>query len=154
MENSGAATSVFTYVHDAVGRRTSVEELDGSRVTWGYDLAGRLLADQRSGANAYDREFAYDAVSNRLVKSVDSGVSTTYAYDPANQLVTSVDSAGTTTYAFDANGNQQIVESPGGQRTTNSWGYENGLTAVAMPDGNRVTYTYNADDVRSDRDAN
>ena len=45
------------------------------------------------------------------------------------------------TYAFDANGNQQIVESPGGQRTTNSWGYENGLSAVAMPDGSRVTYT-------------
>ena len=87
-------------------------------------------------------------------KCDQSSARNTYAYDPANQLVSSVDSTGTTTYAFDANGNQQIVESPGGQRTTNSWGYENGLTAVAMPDGSRVTYTYNADDVRSDRDAN
>ena len=147
-----SSISTFTYTYDAVGQRTSALELDGSRVSCQYDGAGRLVAEARSGANAYDNEFSYDPVSNRRVK-IDTGNPTTYTYDPANQLVTSVDSAGTTNYTFDADGNQRIVQSPTGQLTTYSWGYENELKAVSSPDGTTVTYTYNADGVRARRAA-
>ena len=52
--------------------------------------------------------------------------------------------AGRTTYTFDANGNQQIVQEPSGARTTTTGNYENQPTLFIMPDGSRVTISYNA----------
>ena len=65
------------------------------------------------------------------MEKTSSGNPTTYTYDIANQLKTSADASGTTNYVFDANGNQRTTQSPVGQRTTNSWGYENELRGVA-----------------------
>jgi YD repeat-containing protein len=73
---------------------------------------------------------------------------TTYTYDAANQFQTSRDASGVTTYSFDANGNQQIVEAPGGGRTTYTWDYENQTTLIQLPTGARVTMAYNADNRR------
>jgi YD repeat-containing protein len=63
-------------------------------------------------------------------------------------LQTSRDTSGVTTYTFDANGNQQVVEAPGGGRTTYTWDYENETTLVQLPTGARVTMAYNADNRR------
>ena len=94
-------------------------------------------------ANAYGHTFTYDAAGNRTLKNIDSARTTT-TYDAANQLDTSVDSTGTTTYTFDANGNQRLVHAPNGDRTTNTWDYENKNTKVELPDTTIATYTYNA----------
>ena len=95
---------------------------------------------------------ALHVCANRLEKT-SSGNRTTYTYDIANQLKTAADASGTTNYVFDANGNQRITQSPVGQRTTNSWGYENELRGVALPAGLSITYTYNADGVRRARNS-
>lgn len=92
---------------------------------------------------AYNITHTYDPVGNRLVKN-DTGSRTTYTYDVANQLQTAVSSAGTTTFTFDQAGNQQVESAPTGV-TTNVWNYENQLTGVVLPSGQRVTMTYNAD---------
>ena len=147
-----SSITIFTYGYDPVGRKASILELDGSRVTFGYDAAGRLVAESRTGVSGYDDAFSYDAAANRLEKT-SSGNRTTYTYDIANQLKTSADASGTTNYVFDANGNQRITQSPVGQRTTNSWGYENELRGVALPTGLSITYTYNADGVRRARNS-
>jgi YD repeat-containing protein len=48
---------------------------------------------------------------------------------------------------------QQIVREPaGGRTTTTTWNYENQPTVFHMPDGSRVTMTYNANNRRVDRE--
>jgi len=73
---------------------------------------------------------------------------TTSTYDAANQLQSSLAVAGTTTYTFDADGNQELVVAPSGNRTTTTWNFENQPTKIAFPGGGLATYTYNADNRR------
>jgi len=78
---SGEALAVYTASYDAVGNRQTALELDGVRVTYGYDAANQLVNEQRSGANAYNTSYLYDSAANRLQK-VDSGQTTQYQYCP------------------------------------------------------------------------
>jgi hypothetical protein len=56
-------------------------------------------------------------LGNRQVKDED-GVFATCAYGAADQLKTRVGTSGGMSYRSDANGNEKIVEAPGGGRTT------------------------------------
>ena len=47
--------------------------------------------------------------------------------------------AGITTYTSDAAGNLLTSRNPSNQRTTNTWDFENRLTQVALPSGDRRT---------------
>ena len=147
LKSDDSVISSFDYACDAVGNRTSVLEANDDRVTWTYDATYQLTNEQRSGVNAYHSTFVYDPGGNRLMKNED-GALTTYTCDTANQLQTSQDASGVTTYTFDANGNQQIVEAPGGASTTDVWNYENQTTCVELLGGERVTIAYNADNRR------
>ena len=60
----------------------------------------------------------------------------------------SQDASGRTTYTFDADGNQQVVLSPSGDRVTNVWDYENKLVGVQHPAGSRETMAYDPDGKR------
>jgi RHS repeat-associated protein len=108
------------------------------------NVTNQLRNERRSGANAYNTTFSYDAVGNRLVK-IAEGARTTSVYDAANQLRRSQDISGITTFTFDQSGNQQLEREPGGNRTTYSWDYENQNTLVRLPGGSRVTMSFNAD---------
>ena len=147
MQSDSAYISRFDYQYDAAGNRQGVMEVDGSRVTWVYDRTNQLLAERRWGTSSYINTFAYDPAGNRTLKNAD-GTRTTFTYDAANQLDTSIDPTGTTTYTFDPNGNQQLVVAPNGDRTTNTWDYENKNTKVELPAGVINTLTYNADGLR------
>ena len=136
--------STYDNTFDAAGRRTETLENTGDRVTWAYDAAGQLTADQRSGTAAYDHSFTCDPVGNRLTKQTDGAIQTS-TYDAADQLLTVEDSTGTTQYSFDANGNQHAAQNPSGAITTWSWDYENQNRLVQLPDGNRVTMVFDAD---------
>lgn len=133
----------FAYTYDSVGNRVNIVDGTGARVTWTYDGINQLLTENLSGSTGYDNVFMYDSVGNRLTKSEDGAV-TTSTYDSANQLETSSDASGVTNYTFDADGNQQIVDAPNGDRTTTSWDFENQSTLVILPNGSRVTMEYNA----------
>ena len=74
------------------------------------------------------------------------------AYDAVNRVEHVKDSSGTSTFTFDADGNQELVEHPGGTVTTNTWDYENRLIRVQLPSGARVTAAYDADGVRVSKD--
>jgi YD repeat-containing protein len=147
LKSDDSVISSFDYDYDAVDNRTSVLEADGARVTWSYDAASQLIGEARSGANAYDHSSQFDPLGNRLVKNEDGAI-TTSTYDAANQLETSVDSTGTTNYTFDAAGNQQVIESPDGTRTTYTWSYENQPTQVENGSGVIQAAQYNADNRR------
>ena len=115
-------------------------------MTWVY-ASNQLLAEQRWGSNSYINTFAYDPAGNRTLKNAD-GTRTTFTYDAADQLRTGLDLSGTTTYTFDATGNQQLIAAPNGDRTTNTWDYENKNTKVELPAAVINTLTYNADGLR------
>ena len=143
----GTTLSSFNYTYNPVSNRTEVIEVDGSVVTWSYDPTYQLTNEQRSGANAYNITYAYDAVGNRTL-TVSSGARTTYTYNSANELATSQASAGITTYTFDSNGNSLTMIAPGNQLTTNTWDGENRLTKVVLPSGIVDSFTYNGDSQR------
>ena len=137
----------FQFTYDAAGNRKTILEDTGARVTWSYDSIYQLIDDNRSGTNAYRRTFTYDSVGNCLVKDVGGSLATS-TFDGGDQLINVQDSTGFTTYAFDANGNQSLVVSPTGNRTTSTWGYENQIELVNLPNGNLVTSSYDADNFR------
>ena len=133
----------FLYSLDDAGNRTAVEEASGDLVTYSYDDAYQLTREQRSGANAYDITFTYDAVGNRLTK-LEGGDTTTYSYDAANQIETQEDFSGITTFTFDNTGNL-VVEVTATGRTTYSWDLENMSTGIVLPNSSRNTFAYDAD---------
>lgn len=144
LKSTGEVISSFDYSYDAAGNRTCVAESGGDRVTWSYDDTSQLINERRSGANSYNTTYVYDGLGNRLVEVASAG-RTTSTYDLANQLKWSETTTGRTTYTFDADGNQQIVQEPTEDRTTNVWDYENQLIEVQNADGTRSTMTYNPD---------
>jgi YD repeat-containing protein len=96
--HAGVALAIFTAGYDPVGNRTSVIELDGTRVTFGYDALYQLINEQRSGVNGYNTTYGYDPTSNRSLKN---GALTNYTYNLANELI--------------------LIQPPTGQPTTNQW---------------------------------
>ena len=144
VKSDGTVFQQLEYGYDAAGNRTSLAELDGSRVTWPYDAQSQLLGEHRTGTTPYRQTYTYDPAGNRTLKNID-GTRTSYAYDVANQLIYGETTAGRTTYTFDPNGNQQIEQEPNSDRTTTIWDFENQPSGMLLPDGNRITYTYNAD---------
>lgn len=147
LKSNASVISSFDYGYDDAGNRTRVEEASGDRVTWVYDDTNQLIAERRSGTNAYANTFTYDSVGNRLVNNTDNA-RTTSTFDAANQLEKSIAVGGRTTYVFDEDGNQQVTIEPSGDRTTNVWDYENQTTEVQLPSGSRETMAYNADNRR------
>ncbi len=141
--------AVYTASYDAVGNRTSVVELDGSRVTYSYDASYQLTREQRSGATAIDASYAYDGLGNRLTKTDATGI-TTCTYNAANALVTSQAPTGVvTTSSYDANGSLTL-ENAGGALTTYAWDSENRMLSVAAA-GQTQTNTYSADSMRQSK---
>jgi RHS repeat-associated protein len=138
--------AVYTASYDAVGNRTTVAELDGSRVTYSYDASYQLTREQRSGTTAIDEGFVYDGLGNRLTKTDGTGI-TTQTYNAANALLTSQAPSGVmTTSSYDGNGNLTL-ENAGGALTTYAWDGDNHLLSVAAA-GNTQTNTYAADGMR------
>ena len=65
LKSDNTTISSFLYTLDKVGNRKSVVEANGDRVTWSYDQNYQLTCEQRSGTNAYDVTYTYDAAGNR-----------------------------------------------------------------------------------------
>jgi RHS repeat-associated protein len=122
------ALAIYTATYDAMGIRTSTQELDGSVNDYSYDNTYQLLNETRSGTNAFSTTFTYDPTGNRLTQNA-AGTLTTSTYDVANQLTTAVTSNNVTTFIYDANGNQTI-ENANGALTTYTWDAENRMAGA------------------------
>jgi YD repeat-containing protein len=70
---------------------TSINDLNASQTTYGYDAKNRLIQDVTSGTNAHTYNYSYDSNDNILTNS-ESGVVVTSTYDLANRLTTSISS--------------------------------------------------------------
>ena len=79
----GPATATVNTQYDTAGRRTQMQVVGQTAVTYGYDNANRL-ASVTQGSNA--ASFTYDAASRRTTATLPNLVTIDYGYDDANQL--------------------------------------------------------------------
>ncbi len=139
-KSDGTGIAVYTAQYDNAGNRLNVVELDGSRVTYGYDEVSQLTSEVRSGTWPYDIQYEYDGCMNRK-RMIESGAVTSYSHNAANELlVVQPFNAFPTSMTWDADGNLE-TEVTGANRTTRSWDSENMMVSVSSPDG-LATHTY------------
>jgi RHS repeat-associated protein len=140
----GATLSSFDYTYDAANNRTRVVEDDGDTTRWTYDNTYQLLAEKRSGADAYAVTYTYDPAGNRLT-TWDGTVRSTCTYNDANQITLSTPSVGLLkAYRFDDAGNLMRTYDATNLITYGFDG-ENRLTRFRPRNfaGTNVTFTYN-----------
>ncbi|MCM1981745.1 T6SS effector amidase Tae4 family protein [Lyngbya confervoides] len=143
----------FRYTLDATGNRLAVDEHDGRRVEYSYDLLYRLTKETifDPGATEASRtiEYVYDPVGNRLSR-VDSGEGTTiYTYDDNDRLLRATLDGVVTSYTYDNNGNT-MSKTTDGTTITYAWNADNRLVG-ADTDGDGaidVVNEYNEDGIR------
>ncbi len=83
----GGRWLAFTY--NAAGQRATSLDQTGHQLTYHYDSAGRL-GDVESEDSVQEVVYNYDAAGRISLKTLGSGVYTTYAYDTAGRLLTLV----------------------------------------------------------------
>ena len=129
----------YAYTLDAAGKRTRIEESDGTIRQYGYDSIDRLTSETVTGSLSYSNAFGYDSVGNRLTQTSTGNHPGTvdYTYDNRDRLTLE----GTTAYTYDANGN--LTAKTG--EATYTWDFENRLTRVALSDGSMVDHAYDVD---------
>jgi RHS repeat-associated protein len=122
----------YQYQLNPVGNVTQITEPAGTHA-FVYDAVDRLTAATHPSLPS--ESYEYSAVGNRT----SSHRTTTYSYQTTNKLLT----AGQTSYTYDANGN--LTSKTDGVGTwLYGWDYENRLTQVTRPDGQVITYKYDA----------
>jgi RHS repeat-associated protein len=152
---SNTTIASYSYTLGATGIRTRIDEADGTARSYEYDDLYRLTKETVTGAQPYEKTFAYDAVSNRTrqttsgdlldggTSSVDAGPLTSgtinYTYDNRDRLLTE----NGTVYSWNANGN--LVGKTG--EATYEWDFEDRLVKVTKADGTVVENVYDVDGV-------
>jgi RHS repeat-associated protein len=135
----GTTIASYAYTLGPSGNRTSVAELNGRTVTYGYDDLYRLTSETIAGdpkGNNGAVSYSLDNVGNRLQRS-----STLAAIVPTGLLSYDANDR-TSTDSFDANGN--TIQNSG---QTNVYDFENrlvqrgGVKITYDGDGNRVKET-------------
>jgi YD repeat-containing protein len=113
------------FTRDDSGR--IVQATEAGTTTYGYDQAGRLTTV--TGGSGSVAQYSYDGNSNRLTRTVGTGVENaiyddqdrllayngaTYTYTAAGELATKTDASGTTRYVYDELGSLLKVTLPSG----------------------------------------
>lgn len=145
--NAEALIATYGYSYDVNGNvinKTETTPVTSFTTNYSYDALDRLVAEMYP---RYDITYVYDPVGN-LVERTDSLGAVEYTYDAANQLL----SRGVERYGYDAHGNRVSWEN---ERGVYRYAYnaENLLTELTLPDGNLMTYAYDAFGRRIEADA-
>jgi RHS repeat-associated protein len=137
----------LTYTYDLNNNRTALTYPDGGTVAYTHDAAGRLLTvtDWDSRVTTY----AYDAAGRQTGMAYPNGVQAVSTYDNADRLLSIVHTSpvsgviASASYTLDAAGNRLTMTDLDGLTT---YGYDalHRLTGVTYPDGEQVTYAYDA----------
>lgn len=143
---------LISIAYDTVGRRSGEELPNDIDVTYQYDLAGRLTLIDHQQDNVSLAKSAYipDPNGNRLSKTDESGLVTSYDYDELNQLTQALYPNGRTVeYSYDAAGNRtdvtdSQVQTPDTQTKDYIYDYENRLIQY-QDDNQTITYNYDGD---------
>ncbi|HSP62365.1 MAG TPA: DUF6531 domain-containing protein, partial [Pyrinomonadaceae bacterium] len=122
------------YQYNATSQITQIAEPSITR-SYDYDPIDRLTSASYTNPFQPNENYAYDAVGNRISSQLSAG----YGYQPFNRLT----NTSTGSYSYDVNGNL-ISKTDSGGTTQYVWDFESRLKQVTLPNGNTVTYKYDA----------
>jgi RHS repeat-associated protein len=157
------------YSFDALGRLSSILDINGEITSLSYDAQGRLsvVTEPAGRTLAFDYaspisaalisrvtdtagrsiSFTYDAAGNMTEVEDVRGYATTYAYDAEHRLQTITDANGHTfvTNAYDNNGRVVEQQDADGNSTTFLYDIPNHRTIVTDALGHTTKYQYDSD---------
>src|SRR5262249_54450551 len=127
---------------DALDRTTGALYTDGTRVTYTFDAAGRLLTMQDvTGVASY----GYDALARQTSVVYPTGQALTYSFDAADNRTGLVDPyAGLTTYTFDLQSRLTQSANPFAELTTVAHDALDRELKKTLGNGMTVSHTYDA----------
>ena len=157
-----AQKNTVTVVYNMLGQKTSLESKDTGKTNWYYDDYGRLYREDNPvlRENGEQIKYTYDAF-NRLIKT-DYPESTDIVQEygaagaennGAGKVISRTDESGTITYEYGELGEmtqetRSIMREGGYDAVTAVTGYESDylgrMEYITYPDGETVTYTYDA----------
>ncbi|WP_431981737.1 DUF6531 domain-containing protein [Streptomyces qinglanensis] len=140
--NSSGKAMRFTY--DGEGRMLSWTDRNGVWCRFTYDEAGRTTHTQGTDG-IYNDTFTYDDTTRTTTYTDSHGHSTVFRYNDDGQVTTETDPLGNTTYTeWDARGHDRLSHTDELGRTTRySYDEAGNLAEVLLPDGSRMSATYN-----------
>jgi RHS repeat-associated protein len=166
---------VFTYTYDTISRLTGLQRPNGVTTSYGYDAENRLIRLlHKDGANQTLEEYGYTYTADSEIDSITTQNSlprlpevknasaadaanrisqfgaANYSFDNLGQTTSKTDASGTTTYHWDARGRMTGASLPNGQ--TVSYGYDAlGRRASRTANGATTSFLYDGADVMLDR---
>jgi len=129
----GTVLSRFDYAYDDLGRRSSMNTLDGLW-TYQHDASGQLTGVTLPSGRTI--QYIYDPAGNRI-SVTDGGATTNYGVNNLDQYT----SVGTGIYTYDADGNL-ISKTDGTKNWAFTYDAESRLVSLVAPDG---TWNYEYD---------
>jgi len=164
LEVTDALGNVRAFAYDGLGRRTLVDDPDRGRLLLGYDAAGNLVrrTDNAGRVTLYDYDGAGRIVAEHRVGDPGPDPAVAWHYDEpsvdyaatrnlAGRLSWVRDRSGASFFSYDERGNREafvrrVVEGGAASDFARTWERDamDRLRAETFPDGDRVTYTYNA----------
>ncbi|WP_019680070.1 VWA domain-containing protein [Ruminococcus flavefaciens] len=133
LDKQGGLVAKYEYTLGASGERLKAEETDRT-VEYTYDKLYRLTGEKITvGDEVTEYTYAYDSVSNRIMKTRNSA-ETTYTYNALNQLT----SENGTSYQYDNAGNLISVTSDT-KSVLYAYNAENKMIRATVQEGNSIS---------------
>ncbi len=151
-------SEVFTYSYDTLSRMVSLERPNGVRTSYEYDEVNRLRRMLHANSvGAVIEDFHYSYTADDEIEAITSFVSvpllpeakTASAADAANRI----EQMGAMSFAFDEEG-QTTRKTDATGMTQYEWDARGRMTRAALPDGESVSYSYDALGRRASRTLN
>ena len=149
--SNNSVIASYSATYDNGGRITEMNgPVTGTKTTYTYDLASRVLTEKRTGSNVYESTFTYDNRGLRKTALLSEGgvvsQNSTYSYDDAGRPTQVVDTATNSTvngtYNWNADGTLQSYPGPGYRRKC-EYNPDGRLTKIYKDYGNgTVTLAY------------
>lgn len=133
----------YRVAYDSTGRATSITSPAGSTVTQTWDPANRLT--ERVLSTGARQTFKYDA-AGRLLESSDGPQILRYTYDEAGRVTQTefVAAQKTVRSVLDERGRRRALIDGDGRESTYEYNDAAQVTAIRLPDGSRLHFTYDA----------
>jgi RHS repeat-associated protein len=147
LQTVSRGAEVFTYDYDELSRRKGLTRPNGVVTTYGYDESSRLSRLTHALGLQPLEDFRYTYTSDGDVSSIDTLAAST-APSPSADAATAdaanrIRQFGNSSYTFNEQG-QTTSRTDGAGTTGYTWDARGRLTGTTLPDGQSISYSYDA----------